>query len=239
VVTTDVLAMADSAAVLDELYLATGGAVGGALTQQAVGLLAAPVVEQTLGRRADATVRTPAGVVVVAAGQIVTETVIARARQHHQEQALVEATGLKVETAYRQGASQGLQRANLSLRQGSAIASQQLKTGASQLQVEAITLWAALQREVAKFQVQVQQFIENRRIQHALGRPVTRVILDDQDQVILNVGELVTHRAIARARQANSLEMVLGSVYTHSPELITRSDLRAPARAEVALVRQG
>lgn len=238
VVNSDVLAMVDSAEALDQLYRATGGDVGADLTQHATGFLAAPVLDQTLGQRAETTVRTPSGVVIVAAGQIVTETVLERAREHHQEQALMEATGLKLDAAFRQGASQGLQRANTKFKHGSAIAGKQLQTGASQLQSEAATLWVALQRQAAKTQSQVQQFVENRRIQGALGRPVTRVILDQQDHVILNMGDLITHQAIDRAREAGCLEILLGSVYNHTPELMTRSDLRAPSRGEAALVQQ-
>jgi hypothetical protein len=36
-------------------------------------------------------------------------------------------------------------------------------------------------------------------VDQALGRPVIRVILNPQDNVILNVGELITHRAICLA----------------------------------------
>ncbi|MBE9137258.1 PRC-barrel domain-containing protein [Nodosilinea sp. LEGE 07088] len=238
VVNTEVLSLADSAEVLDELYRATGGDISADLTQQATGFLAAPLVDQTLGQRAETTVRTPSGVVIVAAGQIVTETVLERARTHRQEQALMDATGLSLDAALRQGASQRLQRTNEQFKQRTAIAGRQLQTGASQLQSEAATLWAVLQRQATNAQVQVQQFIENRRIQGALGRPVTRVMLDEQDQVILNVGDLITHKAIHRARAAGCLEILLGSVYSHTPEL-TRSDLRAPTPGDAALVQRG
>ncbi|MEA5451060.1 PRC-barrel domain-containing protein [Leptolyngbya sp. CCNP1308] len=238
VVTTGVLTMADAAGVLDELYRATGGDIGAELTQQASDWLAKPAVEQTLGRRANSTVRTPSGLVIVAAGQIVTELVLDRAQAHHQEQALMVSTGLSLDEAYRQGASQGLLKTNERLRTTSAIAGRQLQTSASQLQSEAATLWVVCQRQARQVQLQVQQFIENRRIQGALGRPVTRVILDGHDQVILNVGDLITHKAIDRAREAGCLEILLGSVYNHTPEL-TRSDLRAPSPGEAALVRQG
>lgn len=238
VATAEVVALAESADMLNELYRATGGAVGAELTQQATGLLAAPAVDQTLGRRASTTVHTSSGSVIVAAGQIVTELVIERARTAGQEQALMAATGIELNEAYRLGASQGLGRANERIKSTSAIAGRQLQTGANQLQAEAATLWTALEREVRKLAFQTQQFIENRRIQSALGRPVTRVILDEQDQVILNVGDLITHKAIDRAREADSLEILLGSVYDRAPELMTRSDLRAPARGEAALVRQ-
>jgi hypothetical protein len=238
VVNSDVVDRAREANILDEIYRATGGDIGADLSQQAKGFFAAPMVDQTLGQRAETTVRTPSGVVIVAAGQIVTETVLERAREHRQEQALIEATGLSLDAAYRQGASQRLQRSNEQFKQGTAIAGKQLQTGASQLQAEAATLWVDLRRQAQKTQLQVQQFIENRRIQNALGRPVTRVILDEQDHVILNLGELITHQAIDRARAAGSLEILLESVYSHSPELMTRSDLRAPSCGEAALVHQ-
>lgn len=238
VVTSEVVDRASEANILDEVYRATGGDIGADLSQQAKGFFAAPMVDQTLGQRAESTVRTPSGVVIVAAGQIVTETVLERAREHRQEQALIEATGLSLDAAYRQGASQRLKRSNERFKQGTAIAGKQLQSGASQLQSEAATLWVALQRQAAKTQSQVQQFVENRRIQGALGRPVTRVILDEQDHVILNMGDLITHQAIDRAREAGSLEILLGSVYNHTPELMTRSDLRAPSRGEAALVQQ-
>ena len=237
-VTPELLTIAESAQVLDELYRATGGTVGSELTQQAGNLLAAPVVGQALGRRADSTVRTPAGLVIVAAGQIVTESVLERAQAHHQAPALMAATGLTMDEAMRQSLGQGWYATNERVQSGSAIAGRQFQAGASQLQTEAATLWAACQRQALKLQIEVQQFIENRRIQRALGRPVSRVILDQQDQVILNLGELITHQAIDRAREAGSLEILLGSVYSHTPEMLTRSDLRAPARGQAALVRQ-
>ncbi|MFQ4137819.1 PRC-barrel domain-containing protein [Nodosilinea sp. PGN35] len=237
VVTTEVLAMADTAGVLDELYRATGGDISAELLKQTRDWLAKPAVEQTLGRRANATVRTPAGLVIVAAGQIVTEPVLERARAHHHEQPLMLSTGLSLDEAYRQGTGQSLVKTNERLGSTSAIAGRQLQTGASQLQSEAVTLWVACQRQALKARLQLQQFIESRRIQGALGRPVTRVILDGHDQVILNVGDLITHRAIERARAAGCLDILLGSVYSHTPEL-TRSDLRAPVPGEAALVRQ-
>lgn len=53
---------------------------------------------------------------------------------------------------------------------------------------------------------------EQRRIREVLGRPVNRVILDPQDHVILNVGEVITNRAIQEARRAGVLDILLSSV---------------------------
>ncbi len=60
---------------------------------------------------------------------------------------------------------------------------------------------------------------EQRRINNALGRPVTRVILDRQDNVILETAQIVTNQAIERARAAGVLDVLLDSVYTVEPDL--------------------
>lgn len=230
IVTPSIIAMAETADLLDELYRATGGDIGAELMHQANSTLAGPAVEQALGRRANATVRTPAGVVVVAAGQIVTETVLDRAKVYGQEPALLESVGLSVDEALRQGASQGFHKAGERFKHGSTIAGKQIQS-------EAASLWSALRHGSLSLKAQVERLIENRRIHGALGRPVTRVILDGQDQVILNVGDLITHQAIHRSREAGSLDILLGSVYNHTPQL-TRSDLRAETPGEASLARQ-
>lgn len=230
IVTPSIVAMAESSNLLDELYRATGGDIGAELTHRASRVLAGPTVEQALGRRANATVRTPAGMVVVAAGQIVTEPVLERAKTHNQEPALLESVGLSVDEALRQGASQSFAKTGERLKYGSAIASKQIQS-------EAASLWAAVRRHSLSLKAQAERLIENRRIHGALGRPVTRVILDEQDQVILNVGELITHQAIHRAREAGCLDILLSSVYNYTPQ-ITRSDLRANVSGDAALVRQ-
>jgi uncharacterized protein YrrD len=50
-------------------------------------------------------------------------------------------------------------------------------------------------------------------IEDAVGRPVTKVVLDLQDDVILDLGDLITHAAIQRAHDAGALDTLLGSVY--------------------------
>ena len=104
---------------------------------------------------------------------------------------------------------------------------QQVKDGAK-------GLWEQVKETASNLQEHGTQAIEDRRIQGALGRPVTRVILDRQDEVILNVGELITHQAIAISREANVLEVLLDSVYTDKPNL-SLNDLRAPDAGKAAL----
>jgi uncharacterized protein YrrD len=51
------------------------------------------------------------------------------------------------------------------------------------------------------------------QIVDAVGRPVTKVILDLDDRVILDLGDIITHAAIQRADEAGALDSLLSSVY--------------------------
>jgi hypothetical protein len=61
-----------------------------------------------------------------------------------------------------------------------------------------------------------------------------RVILDRHDEVILNVGELIGHKAIESAREAGMLDVLLDSVYTETPQL-SLQELKAPEKGRFAL----
>lgn len=76
--------------------------------------------------------------------------------------------------------------------------------------------------------------MKKQRIEQALGRPVTRVILDPQDNVILNVGELITHRAVRQAEESGVLNILVSSVYIKEPE-ISDQELRAQEHGMAAL----
>ncbi|MEB3278966.1 MAG: hypothetical protein VKK42_08625 [Lyngbya sp.] len=60
---------------------------------------------------------------------------------------------------------------------------------------------------------QIANFIQDKEIKAALGRPIKRVIRDEQGEIILDVGDLITHKAVLRARQAGVLDLLLSSVY--------------------------
>ena len=202
--------------IMDELYRATGGSVRDKLGEKmsgAVASMSANVsVDQALGRRVNKMIFTPEGSVVAVEGQIVTPQVIARAKSHHQEQALLESVGLTTGKALRTTGSD---------------VGNQVKEGA-------MGLWDQVKETASNLQEHGTHVVEEKRIKGALGRPVTRVILDRNDEVILNVGELITHQAIAIARQADVLEILLDSVYTTTPNL-SLEELRAPDAGKAAL----
>lgn len=71
---------------------------------------------------------------------------------------------------------------------------------------------------------------EERRIHDILGRPVNRMILDQNERVILNAGEMVTHEAIDRARQAGMLEELLGAVSKEEPRFTVEERRHTPGQ---------
>jgi uncharacterized protein YrrD len=180
-------------------------------------------VEQAEGRRVQYLVQSNEGLIVAAPGQIVTPIVIERAKTHHREQELLQAVGLSPNEAARDRTGNAVNVAGERFKESAQNTGEQLQ-GASK------SLWAKIKGTVNDLQERNVQA----RIQGALGRPVTRVILDKQDGVILNVGELITHEAISSAREAGVLDLLLGSVYDGKPKL-SLEDLRAPEHGKAAL----
>jgi hypothetical protein len=66
-------------------------------------------------------------------------------------------------------------------------------------------------------------------INDAVGRPVTKVILDRSDDVILNLGDIITHEAVQRAYDAGTLDTLLGSVYK-GEVAFERDEMKAPGK---------
>jgi uncharacterized protein YrrD len=64
-------------------------------------------------------------------------------------------------------------------------------------------------------------------IEDAVGRPVTKVILDRQDNVILNLGDIITHQAVQQAYEAGALDSLLASVY-RGEVAFGRDEMKAP-----------
>jgi uncharacterized protein YrrD len=64
------------------------------------------------------------------------------------------------------------------------------------------------------------------QIADAVGRPVGKVILDRNDNVILDFGDIITHQAVQQAYDAGMLDTLLGSVY-HAQFGLPLDQLRA------------
>jgi len=180
-------------------------------------------IEQAIGRRVLQTVRADDGLIIAASGQIVIEPILNRARTYGKEAQLLNAVGLTLATAVRSSASDTWLETKVHLKDRASVAQENLNT-----------FWQSLQEQVEKLRGHSVRAIKNQRIEQALGRPVTRVILDAQDNVILNVGELITHRAIRQATESGVLNILLSSVYTKEPE-ISLQELRASEHGMAAL----
>lgn len=67
-------------------------------------------------------------------------------------------------------------------------------------------------QETKSYFGKLREQIENYRVEQALGRRISRTILDPSDEVILEQGEIITHQAVLRAREAGILDSILNSV---------------------------
>ena len=167
----------------------------------------APVtVDDTLGRRVQQDVRSPGGSLIAAAGQIVTSPVIERAKLLSKEAALIHAVNLTVPVSQRLG-----QRGD-QVRDGLSAGLQSVQETSSNL-LERARNWASQTQE------RVSSDAEDRRIEQALGRPVNRVVLSRDDAIILNIGEIITHKAVEQARASDVLNILLTSVSTETPHI--------------------
>lgn len=158
--------------------------------------------EAAVGRRVKTDVRAPGGSLVAAQGQIVTPPILDRARHVGAEQALIAATtGSGVTTA---AVSGGLST---------------VSEGAGNL-LDRARAWLSEKREQAEGAIEErQQDVQTQRVRDALGRPVNRVILAPDDTIILNVGEIVTHRAVQAATDGGVLDILVESISRETPHV--------------------
>jgi uncharacterized protein YrrD len=89
--------------------------------------------------------------------------------------------------------------------------------GAQSVKSEFGKLWENVKAKTSSVKEQTSARVEEQSIKSALGKPVTRVVLDEDDNVILKTGDIITHQSIERAREANALDMLLSSVYKSGP----------------------
>ncbi|WP_295614327.1 PRC-barrel domain-containing protein [Chamaesiphon sp. GL140_3_metabinner_50] len=217
---------AERSGILDRLYRATGGNLTAPLGERMNNTVAGLTIEQAQGRRAQRAVYTPEGYIIAAQGQIITPGAIERAKATRQESALLTAVGLSAPAAQTQASSLATTTGER-LKTTTSVAGDRLQEGAA-------NVWDRVRETANDLQGRSSQALEQKRIKGALGRPTTRVILDRHDEVILNVGELISHKAIDRARSAGILDVLLDSVYTETPRL-SLDELRAPEKGSAAL----
>ncbi len=197
----------------------------GALSQgqDAVGEHGATAQERAetaaLGQPSAREISAPDGSIIVAPGMIITRAILDRAEQFGKKNEVIAAAGM--------GAA--------SVKAQDALGSAKQTAGG---------LWETIKEKTAELTGTAQEKkaeyddkAEQNKINNALGRPTTRVILAQDDSVILNTGDIITHKAIELARHHEVLPVLLDSVYTADPE-ITPEMLRATEPGQAALETQ-
>ena len=220
VITEDAARRALDEGRLDELYRAAGGrepeSIGGQLSDQvsATGRQFGEMgLDAVRGRRAANPVMAN-GQLILQEGQIVDDAVIRRAKE----------TGTVGEVI--RSASLGTARD---------VTGQASET-ASYIWSDIKRAWRNMSDGINQRAAEDDQRARERQARKALGRPVTRVILDRNDNVILDVGDLVTNRALEAARQSDVLDILIDSVYQGKVELSTE-DLKAGRHGQASLER--
>ena len=172
-----------------------------------------------IGKRTGRDVEDDNGAVVVPAGRRVTSDDIERARAADKLADLTTAVGLG--------------------EAGLAAASAKDALGAAG--DSAAGLWDKFTRKVGEMTDAAGQRVDHEQtkrrldqIEDAVGRPVTKVFLDLEDRVILDLGDLITHAAVQRAHDAGALDSLLGSVYK-GEVAFQRDEMRAERPGEATL----
>lgn len=228
--------MADSAeqhGILHQLLLAVGahatsGAVDAAKGQLAgaQGALGAhadetqdSLAEKAIGQPAGRDVDLADGSTLVASGMIITRAMMDRAKLVGKERELIASAGL----------------GNASTSAQDTLASAKTTAGGmfDSLKGKVAELTGSAQDKKA----QLDESAELRKINHALGRPITRILLANDDSVILNTGDIITNKAVEMARQNDVLDTLLDSVYDATPD-ITPEMMRATQPGVAALEEQ-
>lgn len=92
------------------------------------------------------------------------------------------------------------------------IASNWKNSDTQDIKAQASDAWMRIKEKATHMREKMSSEREEQQIKSAVGRPVTRVILDKDDNVILKTGEIITHESIEKARHSNVLDVLVSSV---------------------------
>jgi hypothetical protein len=170
------------------------------------------------------------GAIIVATGQRITQ-------QHVQEaQALGKLDDLVASGGVVQP-SQAPQEAGAKLEE----VGQNADAAASQAADKAGDLWTTFTNKISQLTDASGKRIDEERtkqrlasIQDAVGRPVTKVILDRQDNVVLNLGDIITHESVQRAYDAGMLDTLLDNVYKGDVEF-SKDEMKAQSESQATV----
>ena len=175
--------------------------------------------DQLVGRRTGRDIEDDQGSVVVPSGKFLTEDDIQRARGAGKTNDLFVAVGAEQLDASKADVADAAGTAG----------------------DKAVGLWDTFTRKIGEVTDATGKRVDEEQtkrqlsqIEDAVGRPVTKVILDLQDRVVLDVGDIITHRAVQQAHEAGGLDSLLGSVYKAEVQF-EKAELRAERPGAAAL----
>jgi len=224
---------AEGAGILHQLLFATGNHAAGSFSDlarenfnaaQAIANDRSSETKETLetraiGQRAGTEVTLPNGSTLLAVGMLITPEILETARLHGKESEVIASAEI-------------------------GNASNKAQTTSTTVSDKVTSVWETVRDKAAELtglasnkKEDYDAANEQKRINNALGRPIMRVILAKDDSVILNTGDIVTHKAVELARQSDMLDVLLESVNTEQPELSPET-LRVHQRGDAALAGQ-
>jgi uncharacterized protein YrrD len=186
--------------------------------------------DAAVGKRAGSDVEADDGSIIVAKGQRIGQQHIEQARFAGKLPVLLGATGLgrTQDTGKKAGATFG----GSGDKVGRAVQDAEEKAG---------SLWDDFTRKLSEMTDSAGKRMDEKKlkkrladIQEAIGRPVTKVILDRRDDVVLNLGDIITHEAVQRAHDAGMLDTLLNNVYKGTVEF-GKQDMMAPSQAQATV----
>ncbi len=201
-----------------------GSALGTADTDQL------QTIEQAIGQRVKRAVRAKDMSTIAAHGQIVTDTVIMRAREHNAESELISAVRVSDDMSDEQGANTTTQSAENTLEEGVEKAKDMAQSA-----------WNSIKNTASEFRDKASDVAEDKSIEYAVGKRAGRMILDKQDNVILGEGEVITYAAVDQARGAGVLGVLLSSAESvkNSPSPSPSSEKRERGRSKKDFATRG
>lgn len=225
-VTPEIAERAANAGVMPQLAMAVGESSAsagiGVAREQVAGALSGmqdKAAEAAIGQPAAREVEAPDGRILVAPGLIITREILEQADAVGKKNEVIAVAGL--------GA-----------------VSEAAQKSYAQAKEAAGGLWDSLKHTVEELtgtaqekKAQYDAAARDKKIRYAIGRPVTRVILAQDDTVILNTGDIITHAAIERAKNSEALDILLNSVFDQEPEITTEM-MRATQSGDAALPSQ-
>ncbi|MEO8285716.1 MAG: PRC-barrel domain-containing protein [Chloroflexota bacterium] len=194
---------------------------------QAVGNVAE---DSAVGRVAGNDVEDDDGTIVVAAGQRIKESHVEEARRRGLLPSLLASAGMGEAQQAGQNAG-GLFES----------AGDKINATANSAGNTAGGLWEQFKRNIAELTNSAGDRVDEEQtkrrladIEDAVGRPTTKVILDRQDNVILNLGDIITHESVQRAYDSGTLDSLLASVYK-GEVAFSKEEMRVPLEAEATV----